>query len=194
MAIYANLTFPGLRCGVIQVDVMDVAGEQQISSDRKMFKQRLAGDGSLIGAPYHDTHKVEAHPTILQINGIPVQIVNPMGHGHDHDHGEKDGEPEFKDPSLEGEGCVLFGTVTVNKVAGNFHIALGASHKSGGRHVHHFMLSDGAPLAPALSSRAACSPSRGRREVQHLAHHQRALVRRRTRPPHQPARRRRAHH
>ena len=48
---------------------------------------------------------------------------------------------ELDHPSLpieEGEGCILHGTVTVNKVDGHMHIALGASRLVGGNVVHTF--------------------------------------------------------
>lgn len=38
----------------------------------------------------------------------------------------------------EGEGCTISGTMKVNKVAGNFHVAHGESLVRDGRHIHHF--------------------------------------------------------
>lgn len=37
-----------------------------------------------------------------------------------------------------GEGCQVSGQLTVNKVAGNFHIAHGESIVRDGRHIHQF--------------------------------------------------------
>jgi len=37
-----------------------------------------------------------------------------------------------------GEGCVIYGSVIVNKVAGNMHIAVGTSTQKDNRHVHQF--------------------------------------------------------
>jgi hypothetical protein len=39
----------------------------------------------------------------------------------------------------KGEGCRLKGSMTVNKVAGNFHIAHGESIVRDGRHIHQFL-------------------------------------------------------
>ncbi|RYH28807.1 hypothetical protein EON65_10765 [archaeon] len=37
-----------------------------------------------------------------------------------------------------GEGCNVWGSMKVNKVAGNFHIAHGDSIVRDGKHIHHF--------------------------------------------------------
>mmetsp|Transcript_16450 Transcript_16450/g.32695 ORF Transcript_16450/g.32695 Transcript_16450/m.32695 type:complete len:472 (-) Transcript_16450:217-1632(-) len=41
-----------------------------------------------------------------------------------------------------GEGCNFAGFMTVNKVAGNFHIAMGESTVRDGRHIHQFLPED----------------------------------------------------
>jgi hypothetical protein len=41
-----------------------------------------------------------------------------------------------------GEGCNLSGYFTVNRVAGNFHIAMGEGVDRDGRHIHHFLPED----------------------------------------------------
>ena len=40
------------------------------------------------------------------------------------------------------EGCHVLGDLHVQRVSGNFHLALGASHEIRGKHVHQFVLSD----------------------------------------------------
>lgn len=40
--------------------------------------------------------------------------------------------------SEAGEGCRLTGYMLVNKVAGNFHIAMGETHSRGNGHIHQF--------------------------------------------------------
>lgn len=42
----------------------------------------------------------------------------------------------------KGEGCHLEGTIKLNKVAGNFHIAMGEAHDIQGHHIHQFMPDD----------------------------------------------------
>jgi hypothetical protein len=42
----------------------------------------------------------------------------------------------------KGEGCNLVGYMTINRVAGNFHIAMGEGVERGGRHIHTFQPDD----------------------------------------------------
>jgi len=151
MKVNFNISFPAVRCGVAMVDVMDMAGEQQVNVDNNMFKQRISKEGTPIGDWYLDRHKVEIHSHMRELfPGVPIFVQSPGGgdghEGHSHESQSQDEHHESteKDPSQPGEGCRLMGSLLVNKVAGNFHIALGASHKSGGRHVHHFMLQEAA--------------------------------------------------
>ena len=49
-----------------------------------------------------------------------------------------------KEPKLmtKGQGCQLSGYMTVNRVAGNFHIAMGEGIERNGRHIHTFVPED----------------------------------------------------
>jgi endoplasmic reticulum-Golgi intermediate compartment protein 3 len=40
--------------------------------------------------------------------------------------------------AVKGEGCLITGSMKVNKVAGNFHIAHGESVIRDSKHIHHF--------------------------------------------------------
>ena len=42
----------------------------------------------------------------------------------------------------KGEGCNLVGYMTINRVAGNFHIAMGEGVEQNGRHIHRFQPDD----------------------------------------------------
>ena len=44
--------------------------------------------------------------------------------------------------TVQGEGCNLSGSMRVNKVAGNFHVAMGEAVVKDGRHIHQFLPSD----------------------------------------------------
>ena len=44
--------------------------------------------------------------------------------------------------TIQGEGCNLSGSMLVNKVAGNFHIAMGNAVVKDGRHIHQFLPAD----------------------------------------------------
>lgn len=49
-----------------------------------------------------------------------------------------------KEPKLmtKGQGCRMSGYMTVNRVAGNFHIAMGEGIERNGRHIHSFVPED----------------------------------------------------
>jgi len=56
-----------------------------------------------------------------------------------------DGVEEESHADHNGEGCTVYGFLQVNKVAGNFHIALGASHsRNQQKHVHSFRIQEAA--------------------------------------------------
>lgn len=48
LPIYLNITFPGVPCSALSIDVMDVSGEHQIGIEHTIFKQRLDKHGNMI--------------------------------------------------------------------------------------------------------------------------------------------------
>eukprot|EP00580_Thalassiosira_gravida_P014103 CAMPEP_0201682396 /NCGR_PEP_ID=MMETSP0494-20130426/51598_1 /ASSEMBLY_ACC=CAM_ASM_000839 /TAXON_ID=420259 /ORGANISM="Thalassiosira gravida, Strain GMp14c1" /LENGTH=564 /DNA_ID=CAMNT_0048166153 /DNA_START=107 /DNA_END=1801 /DNA_ORIENTATION=- len=52
------------------------------------------------------------------------------------------GKNEPKKMTKNGEGCNLSGQFTVNRVAGNFHVAMGEGVEREGRHIHQFLPED----------------------------------------------------
>lgn len=65
-----------------------------------------------------------------------------QGHGHGHGHaGEPMSDEELSKVLQTEEGCRLVGHLEVNRVAGNFHIAPGASHQHDHAHVHDVKMS-----------------------------------------------------
>jgi len=98
---------------------MDVSGEVQVDAHTDIYRTRLSNTGVKIGQPFTDLH----------VEGSS----GSMEHRVDR----------------RGEGCLVSATLSVNKVAGNVHIALGASHAhdsaanqqaGGGKHMHQFQL------------------------------------------------------
>eukprot|EP01083_Nonionella_stella_P051785 137501_1 len=108
-----DITFHHLPCAGATVDAMDVTGDQQVDVIKQVSKQRLDLNGNYLG-------EAEVFPGAMFLP--PFIIILPNLN--------------------RNEGCRLKGTLHVNKVAGNFHIALGKSHSQGVRHVHHFSPSD----------------------------------------------------
>jgi hypothetical protein len=54
LRITFNVTFHALKCGDVQLDAMDVAGDQQEPDDHAIWKQRLTKDPELrpVGSPF----------------------------------------------------------------------------------------------------------------------------------------------
>ena len=110
-----NISFPHLQCSLTSIDVMDVSGEVQVDAHTDIYRTRLSAGGVKIGQPFTDLH-VEGGS-----GGVEHRV------------------------DRRGEGCLISATLAVNKVAGNVHIALGASHAhdntgAGGKHMHQFQL------------------------------------------------------
>lgn len=114
-----DITFPSLPCAATGVDAMDVTGDQQVNVIRQISKQRLDKYGNAIGTP-----SANSQPEGEASLGNFLALLRP------------------RLASQNAGGCQVSGSLLVNKVAGNFHIALGQSHSQGARHVHHFVLSD----------------------------------------------------
>eukprot|EP00455_Lapot_gusevi_P014726 TRINITY_DN1739_c0_g4_i1.p1 TRINITY_DN1739_c0_g4~~TRINITY_DN1739_c0_g4_i1.p1 ORF type:complete len:360 (-),score=61.73 TRINITY_DN1739_c0_g4_i1:64-1143(-) len=113
-----NITFPALSCSAAKLDVMDVTGDQILDVYKKISKQRLNSLGRPIG------RELVAHEAA-------------------NDHLVVKAPADFRGfAGRDREGCILSGTLVVNKVAGNFHVAVGESIVTGNRHVHNFKMSD----------------------------------------------------
>ena len=56
----------------------------------------------------------------------------------------REGRDQREEPKrmAKGEGCNLFGHFTVNRVNGNFHVAMGEGIERNGRHIHTFLPED----------------------------------------------------
>ncbi|CAG8601157.1 3304_t:CDS:2 [Diversispora eburnea] len=154
LTININVTFPRVPC-YRTVDVMDIAGETQNDLAHDIYKTRLNTDGTRI-----DVEKAE---DIGDHTKDIIKIVNSTSLTNETYCGSCYGGilPESKccntcddvreayikaGWSLKGwkekvekqskEGCNVAGSVRVNKVAGNFHLAPGKSFQQNHVHVH----------------------------------------------------------
>lgn len=155
-----NVTFPYIPCSFIEVDDLDVAGEHQLNPQHDITKTRLdvrgqavvqtkvglndlvpkaavkeAGCGSCYGAESDETpccntcEEVKAAyrrkgwtPDARAIQQCVSEVLTA----------------EMLAQRDSSEGCNLAGYVTVNRVAGNFHIAPGRSSQIGSYvHTHN---------------------------------------------------------
>lgn len=176
MRVNLNITFPGLACEDLHVDVMDVAGDSQLHIEDTMVKQRLSGRGRPMGAEEEaksNQHRQnqEKREKILS-EDTPQDYCGPCFGAQERDdqccntcdeliaayeakrwktemllttseqcirEGRDKGQPKRM---KRGEGCNLSGSMTVNRVAGNFHIAMGEGIERDGRHIHTFVPDD----------------------------------------------------
>ena len=199
MRVNLNITFMGLHCDDLHLDVIDVAGDSQMDISDNMFKRRLTssenGGGGSVNKNRgrannnnnnnHDdvaaAQRVEANIKAVEDKkaqellkaDIPKDYCGPC-YGSSESEGdccntcddvlqryqkkrwnenavqplaeqcirEGRGKVEPKRMNKGGEGCNLQGSFTVNRVAGNFHIAMGEGVDRDGRHIHQFLPED----------------------------------------------------
>ncbi|GMI01179.1 hypothetical protein TrVE_jg7628 [Triparma verrucosa] len=162
-----NITFPALPCKEVHLDAMDVAGDNQLDISDHFMKQRITNDGKPILGSFKETlNSIEAEPDDPTLD--PSYCGDCYGAGETStsccntcdsvlNAYSKKGwstrtllqtcpqcirEKKGLHAITKGEGCNLSGTMEVNKVSGNFHVAMGESTVRDGRHVHMFLPED----------------------------------------------------
>ena len=172
-----DISLHALRCDDVNLDAMDVAGEQQNGVDHDFTKTKLSSAGKPVGQP-----SVAALPSRVPGAAMPSPDAPPLPpdycggcygargegvccntcddvrlayseRGWDPSAVMRDAEQCIREgrtaPEAMGgdrsrraagaaEGCRLSGFLLVNKVAGNFHIAMGETHQRGAGHIHQF--------------------------------------------------------
>ena len=165
LRVNVNMTFHSLTCAEVEVISMDVLGEHQMGVKTTTHKHRLNKDGSTIGDKFLAPNSTELAAAALPPDYCGACYgadapANAAKAGCCNTCDElKDGYTakgwsmtdlyataeqcvrENKDPAkdaMKGEGCNLEGFMDVNKVNGNFHMALGKSKSVDGRLIHEF--------------------------------------------------------
>ncbi|KAL7435453.1 hypothetical protein ACHAXM_006184 [Skeletonema potamos] len=185
MRVNLNITFMGLHCDDLHLDVIDVAGDSQMDISDNMFKRRLSLQGGRpIGTRANTNNdavqKVEANIKAAEDKkvqdllkaALPKDYCGPC-YGAAESEGDccntcddvltryknkrwnenavqplaeqciREGRGKVEPKRMsKGEGCNLHGHFTVNRVAGNFHIAMGEGVDRDGRHIHQFLPED----------------------------------------------------
>ncbi|CAH9100885.1 unnamed protein product [Cuscuta epithymum] len=121
LPIHINMTFPSLPCDVLSVDAIDMSGKHEVDLDTNIWKLRINRDGYIIGTEYlsdlvekqhsdhkHDDHK--DHQEDLHLQGFDQETEKFI--------------KKVKQALDNGEGCRVYGTLDVQRVAGNFHISV----------------------------------------------------------------------
>lgn len=158
MSININITFPTIPCSMLSLDLMDTAGEQQHNIVHDVVKSRLTPQGALI-----DTSKLDIGSDRKPIEHEKGYCGPCYGAKADNeccntcdevrdaysakgwsiddlDDIAQCKEEHYKDKLAQQshEGCNVAGSLHVNKVIGNFHLAPGRSIQTqqGTMHVH----------------------------------------------------------
>lgn len=158
MSININITFPSVPCSMLSLDLMDTAGEQQHNIEHDVLKSRLGPDGSMIDTtklalgsgrekPIHEAGYCGpcygARPDTDCCNtcddvrdayaskGWSIDDLDALEQCKDEHYKEKLAEQSH-------EGCNVAGSLHVNKVIGNFHLAPGKAVQTqqGTVHIH----------------------------------------------------------
>lgn len=165
MEIHLNITFPKMPCELLTLDVMDVSGEQQHGVMHGVNKVRLRPQGEgggVIDVKALSLHSQDDAATHLDPNycgdcygaQAPANAVKPgccstcdevreayaqaswaFGKGEKVEQCQREHYAERLDEQRY-EGCRIEGSLRVNKVIGNFHLAPGRSFSNGNMHVH----------------------------------------------------------
>mmetsp|Transcript_36992 Transcript_36992/g.80847 ORF Transcript_36992/g.80847 Transcript_36992/m.80847 type:complete len:369 (+) Transcript_36992:40-1146(+) len=143
LPIGLNITFPHLRCDEVSVDTVDAVGENQVNIQGRLHKVNLG----LTGQQSEGDHQAKAGECMSCMEAA------------DDDHkccntcqALKDAYADAKlsyyhildtaEQCRDAVGCQVHGDVSVNKVGGNVHVALGKSTIKDGKHVHEFNIKD----------------------------------------------------
>ncbi|GAB9465248.1 hypothetical protein Gpo141_00002662 [Globisporangium polare] len=160
LQINLDISFLAINCKDAHINAMDVAGDLQMNMHQTMKKIRLDANGNAIGRPITmGAAPASPETTPPGYCGSCFDGVHPAGKKccntcdelkeayiasdlslEDAESKEQCIRESFADEQLaeEGEGCRFQGLMMVNRVAGNFHVALGKTFHREGRLVHQF--------------------------------------------------------
>ena len=152
LSINVNVTFPSIPCHLLNLDVMDVAGEQQNDLDRTTSRVRLDKLGRFI------SEEIKRKDTVIKEQCGHCYGAEPPASGCCNTCAEVREAYKMKGWALDkvedvqqcvsegwadeldfdkGEGCMVTARTTVNRVSGNFHFIPGKSYQQSNMHVHH---------------------------------------------------------
>lgn len=143
LPIGINITFPHLRCDEVSVDTVDSAGDNQVNvhgglqkipldrSGQPISGDRKAKEGDCLSCMEGEDAEHKCCNTCQLLKDAYIAKDLPYYH-------ILDTAVQCKDSI----GCGVAGKVTVNKVSGNVHVALGRSTVREGKHVHEFNMHD----------------------------------------------------
>ncbi|CEG65262.1 hypothetical protein RMATCC62417_02078 [Rhizopus microsporus] len=162
LPIKFDITFPHLPCYMLSLDIMDESGEHVADYDHDVYKERLDPEGRVIlTEKSNDLSNSAAKKARQHSPEVPDNYCGPcygakpqeeccnsceevqrayadVGWSTDPDNFEqciREGWKE-KAQAQAKEGCRMHGTISVNKIRGNFHFSAGKAFSQGGSHIH----------------------------------------------------------
>uniref|UniRef100_A0A061R484 Endoplasmic reticulum-golgi intermediate compartment protein 3-like n=1 Tax=Tetraselmis sp. GSL018 TaxID=582737 RepID=A0A061R484_9CHLO len=161
--INVDVTFPRMPCSWMSLDAMDISGDLHLDVDHNVYRRRLSAEG----LPLDDGERHHVGPS-EQVNASAADTpeCGSCYGANDKDDQccntcdevreayrrkgwalvgldgivqcDKEGfHNRIKEQA--GEGCHIWGSIAVNKVAGNIHFAPGKSFQQGHMHVHDLL-------------------------------------------------------
>lgn len=156
-----DITFNKLPCNFITVDVMDVSSEAQDNINDDIYRLRLDTDGRNISETAQKI-EINQNKTIAEATDLIQEVKCGSCYGAAADgiccntcedvknaYAVKGWQVNIEEVEQckndkwvkefnehKNEGCRVYGTVKVAKVAGNFHLAPGDPHQAMRSHVH----------------------------------------------------------
>ncbi|GLC39560.1 hypothetical protein PLESTB_001627000 [Pleodorina starrii] len=117
LTINIDITFPAVPCAVLSIDVLDISGtaenDASYANHMHVHKMRLDGQGKQIGrAEYHTPQSQQIMDTGSE-QLVSVNIQEAMQHLVD-----------MEDEADHHEGCHVYGTMEVKRVAGRLHVSV----------------------------------------------------------------------
>jgi len=139
--IHINISFPALPCSVVTLDTLDMSGNHADDLMRNISKTRLDATGAALDTPAAPASRhllavqgpqMLPAGALLQLTRSDALLSQLLAHLLPNVFEDKEAIAELR--KHVGEGCRLEGTVTVNRVAGNFHFAMSEAD-------HHTLMS-----------------------------------------------------
>ncbi|CAI5738023.1 unnamed protein product [Hyaloperonospora brassicae] len=163
---HVDISYLALNCRDAHMNAMDVAGELQVNMHQTMVKTRLDSRGQAIGRPIAmrkdgtaSAPGDEKADEAVDACGSCYGATHPAGKsccntcddvkeafvssGQSLEEASQKAQcvresVEEETLAQDGEGCRFTGTMLLNRVAGNFHVALGHTFHRQGKLMHQF--------------------------------------------------------
>ncbi|KAL7067123.1 hypothetical protein ACR3K2_24390 [Cryptosporidium serpentis] len=147
--IRLDISFPSLRCNEISVDTVDNVGENQVNAHGNLLKIPIDIHGNEVQeetmTQYNESTSSMKCLSCFGAESIHYKCCNTCESLKNafRYKGWSYLDIASKAPQcIDTIGCRLHGSLQVNKVSGNIHVALGQATVRDGKHVHEFNMND----------------------------------------------------